>query len=130
MGMVGPDGQEVPMDVRYNVEVNIRKRGGKVKIDNIPPEELIFSRRATSLEDCGFIAHRTQVRAGDLIEQGYDENTVLAYAGYDDLDDEAERQARFEDLESGDRFESFDPTMREVLVTEASYWSADFLSDV
>ena len=128
MGMVGPDGQEVPMDVRYNVEVNIRKRGGKVKIDNIPPEELIFSRRATSLDDCGFIAHRTQVRAGDLIEQGYDENTVLAYAGYDDLDDEAERQARFEDLESGDRFESFDPTMREVLVTEA-YIRADFDGD-
>ena len=128
VGMVGPDGQEMPMDVRYDVEVNVKKRGGKVKIDNIPPEEMIFSRRATSLEDCGFIAHRTQVRAGDLIEQGYDENTVLAYAGYDDLDDEAERQARFEELESGDRFESHDPSMREVLVTEA-YIRADFDGD-
>jgi hypothetical protein len=128
VGMVGPDGQEMPMDVRYDVEVNVKKRGGKVKIDNIPPEEMIFSRRATSLEECGFIAHRTQVRAGDLIEQGYDENTVLAYAGYDDLDDEAERQARFEELESGDRFESHDPSMREVLVTEA-YIRADFDGD-
>lgn len=128
VGMVGPDGQEMPMDVRYDVEVNVKKRGGKVKIDNIPPEEMIFSRRATSLEDCGFIAHRTQVRAGDLIEQGYDENTVLNYAGYDDLDDEAERQARFEELESGDRFESHDPSMREVLVTEA-YIRADFDGD-
>lgn len=128
VGMVGPDGQEMPMDVRYDVEVNVKKRGGKVKIDNIPPEEMIFSRRATSLEDCGFIAHRTQVRAGDLIEQGYDENTVLSYAGYDDLDDEAERQARFEELESGDRFESHDPSMREVLVTEA-YIRADFDGD-
>lgn len=128
MGVISADGQEVPVDVRYTVEVNVRKRGGKVKIDNIPPEELIFSRRATSLENCGFIAHRTQVRAGDLIEQGYDEETVLAYAGYDDLDDEAERQARFEELESGDRFESHDPTMREVLVTEA-YIRADFDGD-
>jgi len=128
MGVVAADGQELPMDVRYNVEVNVKKRGGKVKIDNIPPEEMIFSRRATSLEDCGFIAHRTQVRAGDLIEQGYDEETVMAYAGYDDLDDEAERQARFEELESGDRFESHDPSMREVLVTEA-YIRADFDGD-
>lgn len=128
MGVVAADGQELPMDVRYNVEVNVKKRGGKVKIDNIPPEEMIFSRRATSLEECGFIAHRTQVRAGDLIEQGYDEETVMAYAGYDDLDDEAERQARFEELESGDRFESHDPSMREVLVTEA-YIRADFDGD-
>ena len=128
MGVVAADGQELPMDVRYNVEVNVKKRSGKVKIDNIPPEEMIFSRRATSLEDCGFIAHRTQVRAGDLIEQGYDEETVLAYAGYDDLDDEGERQARFEELESGDRFESHDPSMREVLVTEA-YIRADFDGD-
>lgn len=128
VGVVGPDGTEMPMEMTYNVEVNVKKRGGKVKIDNIPPEELIFSRRATSLEDCAFIAHRTQVRAGDLIEQGYDENTVLNYAGYDDLDDEAERQARFEELESGDRYDSHDPSMREVLVTEA-YIRADFDGD-
>jgi len=95
VGVIAADGQELPMEVMYNVEVNVKKRGGKVKIDNIPPEELIFSRRATSLQDCGFIAHRTTMRAGDLIEQGYDENIVLNYAGYDDLDDEAERQARF-----------------------------------
>lgn len=121
-------GQEIPTDISFNVEVNVRKKSGKVKIDNVPPEELIFSRRATSLDDCAFIAHRTQVRAGDLIEQGYDENTVLNYAGYDDLDDEAERQARFEEIESGSDFESHDPTMREVLVTEA-YIRADFDGD-
>ena len=121
-------GQEVPTDISFNVEVNVRKKSGKVKIDNVPPEELIFSRRATSLDDCAFIAHRTQVRAGDLIEQGYDENTVLNYAGHDDLDDEAERQARFEEIESGSNFESHDPTMREVLVTEA-YIRADFDGD-
>jgi len=128
VGVIAADGQELPMEVMYNVEVNVKKRGGKVKIDNIPPEELIFSRRATSLQDCGFIAHRTTMRAGDLIEQGYDENIVLNYAGYDDLDDEAERQARFEELESGDRFDSHDPSMREVLVTEA-YIRADFDGD-
>jgi hypothetical protein len=128
MGMVGPDGSELPMDRRFSVEVKRIKKSGSVKIDNVPPEELIFSRRATALEDCSFIAHRTQVRAGDLIEQGYDPDIVLRYAGYDDLDDEAERQARFEELESGDDFESADPTMREVLVTEA-YIRADYDGD-
>ena len=126
--MVDPSGAEMPMERKFSVEVKRLTKSGAVKIDNVPPEELIFSRRATSLEDCSFIAHRTLVRAGDLIEQGYDPDIVLRYAGYDDLDDEAERQARFEEIESGDKFESADPTMREVLVTEA-YIRADYDGD-
>ena len=128
IGMVDPSGAEMPMERKFSVEVKRLTKSGSVKIDNVPPEELIFSRRATSLEDCSFIAHRTLVRAGDLIEQGYDPDIVLRYAGYDDLDDEAERQARFEEIESGDKFESADPTMREVLVTEA-YIRADYDGD-
>tara|TARA_R100001440_G_scaffold10579_3_gene19259 strand:- start:1312 stop:3315 length:2004 start_codon:yes stop_codon:yes gene_type:complete len=128
MGVVSPDGAELPMERNFSVEVKRTKKSGSVKLDNVPPEELIFSRRATALDDCSFIAHRTQVRAGDLIEQGYDADIVLRYAGYDDLDDEPERQARFEELESGDTFENADPTMREVLVTEA-YIKADYDGD-
>jgi len=128
IGMVDPSGAEMPMDRKFSVEVKRLTKSGSVKIDNVPPEELIFSRRATSLEDCSFIAHRTLVRAGDLIEQGYDPDIVFRYAGYDDLDDEAERQARFEEIESGDKFESTDLSMREVLVTEA-YIRCDYDGD-
>ena len=128
VGMVDPSGAEMPMDRKFSVEIKRLTKSGAVKIDNVPPEELIFSRRATSLEDCSFIAHRTLVRAGDLIEQGYDPDIVFRYAGYDDLDDEAERQARFEEIESGDKFESTDLSMREVLVTEA-YIRCDYDGD-
>ncbi len=128
IGMVDPSGAEMPMERKFSVEVKRLTKSGSVKIDNVPPEELIFSRRATSLEDCSFIAHRTLVRAGDLIEQGYDPDIVFRYAGYDDLDDEAERQARFEEIESGDKFESTDLSMREVLVTEA-YIRCDYDGD-
>ena len=128
IGMVDPSGAEMPMERKFSVEVKRLTKSGAVKIDNVPPEELIFSRRATSLEDCSFIAHRTLVRAGDLIEQGYDPDIVFRYAGYDDLDDEAERQARFEEIESGDKFESTDLSMREVLVTEA-YIRCDYDGD-
>ena len=51
LGLVGADGVDVPIDVRYAVEVKRRIKSGSVKLDNIPPEELIFSRRATSIED-------------------------------------------------------------------------------
>ena len=128
VGVVDPDGNEMPMERTYSVEVKRTKKSGNVKLDNVPPEELIFSRRATALEDCSFIAHRTQVRAGDLIEQGYDPDVVLRFAGNDDLDNEAERQTRFDELESGEKHESSDPSMREVLVTEA-YIRADYDGD-
>ena len=128
VGVVDPDGNEMPMERTYSVEVKRTKKSGSVKLDNVPPEELIFSRRATALEDCSFIAHRTQVRAGDLIEQGYDPDVVLRFAGHDDLDNEAERQTRFDELESGEKHEGQDPSMREVLVTEA-YIRADYDGD-
>lgn len=128
MGMVDPEGNEVPMERTYSVEVRRMKKSGSVKIDNIPPEELIFSRRATSIDDCTFIAHRAAVTVGELIEQGYDEDIVMRYAGDDDLDDEVERQARFEEIESGAKFNSPDASMREVMVTEA-YIKADYDGD-
>jgi len=128
IGMVDPEGNEVPMERTYSVEVRRIKKSGSVKIDNIPPEELIFSRRATSLDDCTFIAHRAAVTVGELIEQGYDEDIVMRYAGSDDLDDEVERQARFEEIESGAKFNSLDASMREVMVTEA-YIKADYDGD-
>ena len=128
LGMVGDDGVDVPMDVRYAVEVKRRIKSGSVKLDNIPPEELIFSRRATSIEDCSFIAHRTQMRVGELVELGYDYDTVIRHAGDSELDDEAERQVRFSDIEAGDGHEVQDPSMREVLVTEA-YIKVDFDGD-
>lgn len=116
------------MERTYSVEVRRMKKSGSVKIDNIPPEELIFSRRATSIDDCTFIAHRAAVTVGELIEQGYDEDIVMRYAGSDDLDDEVERQARFEEIESGAKFNSPDASMREVMVTEA-YIKADYDGD-
>ena len=128
VGNVDEMGQEQPIEQTFSVEVKRRLKGGKVKIDNIPPEELIFSRRATSLEDCDFIAHRTEVRAGDLIEQGYDADLVLKLAGGENLDDEPERQQRHQEISSSSEQDSSDPSMRNVLVTEG-YIKCDYNND-
>jgi len=128
MGEISELGDEIPMEQTFNVEVKRKTKGGQVKIDNVPPEELIFSRRATSLEDCNFIAHRTNMRAGDLIEQGYDAETVFKYAGGENADDEEERQQRFEEIESGSRLNQHDKTMQEILVSEC-YIKCDYDGD-
>jgi len=127
-GVTDPMGNEIPTEQYFNVEVKRRTKNGKVKIENIPPEELIFSRRAKSMDDCTFIGHRTHVRAGDLIERGYDADLVMSLAGDKELDDESERQTRFQDIESSPYDNGLDPTNREVLVTEA-YIKADYDGD-
>lgn len=128
VGMTAPDGSEIPMSVTFNVKVKKTEMNGKVKLLNIPPEELIYNRRATSLEDCSFIAHRSQVTVSDLVAMGYERELVEQYAGYNDLDNDQERQRRFEDLEDGPEVDSSDPSMREVLVTEG-YIYADYDDD-
>lgn len=128
MGMTAPDGTEIPMSVTFNVKVKKTEMNGKVRLLNIPPEELIYNRRATSLEDCSFIAHRSQVTVSDLVAMGYEREMVEEYAGYNDLDNDQERQRRFEDLEDGPEVDSSDPSMREVLVTEG-YIYADYDDD-
>lgn len=128
MGMTAPDGTEIPMSVTFNVKVKKTEMNGKVRLVNIPPEELIYNRRATSLEDCSFIAHRSQVTVSDLVAMGYEREMVEEYAGYNDLDNDQERQRRFEDLEDGPEVDSSDPSMREVLVTEG-YIYADYDDD-
>ena len=112
----------------FDVEVRRTEKVGKVHVDNIPPEELIFNRRATSLEDCSFIAHRALVRRGDLIAQGYDEDIVMRAPTDGDLIDDAERSQRFEEIESGMLKDTLDASMEEITVVEA-YIRADYDGD-
>lgn len=121
-------GFEVEASSIYNVKVRKRISSGSVKLSNIPPEELIFNRQATSLEDCTFVAHRSQMTVSDLVSMGYDRDLVEEYAGSNDLDGDEERSIRFGDLEDDMGRDSSDPTMRNVLVTEG-YIRSDYDGD-
>jgi len=120
---------QIPLMVTYDVEVKRRKNSGRVKIMNVPPEEFLFSRRSVSLETADFVAHRSSMKVGDLVDLGYDYDTVLAHSGYNEIDNEAEVQQRFQDVEAGTRHDSKnDPTMHECLVTEM-YLRSDYDGD-
>ena len=51
--------------VVYNVEIKRTVPDGTIRIINIPPEEFLFSRRATDLETANFVAHRTSMTVSD-----------------------------------------------------------------
>ena len=120
---------QIPLMTTYDVEVKRKKNSGKVKIMNVPPEEFLFSRRSVSLESADFVAHRSSMKVGDLVDLGYDYDTVLSHSGYNEIDNEAEVQQRFQDVEAGTRHNSGnDPTMHECLVTEM-YVRSDYDGD-
>lgn len=126
--MIMPDGMVIPAPISYNVKVKRTEESGRIAIENVPPEEFLISNRAKSIADADFVAHRTTMTVSELVEMGYDRDEVERYAGYTDLDMNEERTKRFEDIETGLTYDSTDPTMRNVLVTE-SYIKSDYDGD-
>ena len=113
------DGQLQPLNSTYDLSVRVTEREGKIKIVNVPPEEFLVNRRATSLEDAHFVCHRTTMTVSDLVAMGYDREEVEAHAGISDLDVDEERTNRFQDLEATTHTDAADPTLREVVYYEA-----------
>jgi len=121
-------GIEVPVNRLYSVEIKRTKTSGSVKIVGVPPEEFLFSRRATSIANCDFVGQRSLVKVGDLVAQGYDLELIKKHSGYDELDNEQEKRQRFQDVETGKKHQSNDPTLHDCLVTEM-YLRADYDGD-
>jgi hypothetical protein len=109
-------GEEMQVVQDYDLKVKITKKSGKIKIENVPPEEFLFNRRAKSLEDCYFLCHKTTMSVSDLVSMGYDRKLIEDNAGLIDGDIDEERQKRFEDLESQSGTDPVDPSQHEVVV--------------
>jgi hypothetical protein len=97
----------------YNVKVKKIDKKGCVKIENVPPEEFIVSKKTRRLADTTFCAHRRLVTRSELVAMGYDKDEVADLPAYDDLTYTPERTARFSNGEQPDDT-SLDPAMQEV----------------
>ena len=126
--VMGPNGEMLPPPMVYDVRVRKTHRDGRIKIENVPPEEFLFSQRAKSLDDARFVAHRTEMTVSDLISMGYDRDKVEANAGPTETDTLNEKQSRFENIESQSQTTTSDISQRDVLVTEI-YIKADYDGD-
>ena len=121
-------GEMVPLESSYDLSVKATRRSGKIKIVNVPPEEFLVNRHATSLEDAYFVSHRTTMTVSDLVAMGYDQEEIEAHAGSGDLDVDRERSSRFQDLEASTGTEPSDPSLREVIYYEC-IMNVDFDGD-
>ena len=111
-------GEMMPVASTFNLKVKVREKTGKIRIENVPPEEFLVNRRATSLEDAHFVAHRTVMTVSDLVAMGYDRDVVERYAGSYSMDVDEERSHRFQDLEATTGIDPADPTLAEVVYYE------------
>lgn len=121
-------GEMVPLESSYDLNVRVTRRSGKIKLMNVPPEEFLVNRHATSLDDAYFIAHRTTMTVSDLVAMGYDKDEIEEHAGSGDLDVDRERTTRFQDLEAGTGRDPSDPSLREVVYYEC-IMNVDFDGD-
>lgn len=120
---IGMDGVQITQ-VSYNVKVKKKNQVGRVAIQNIPPEEFLISKKATTIQDSPFVAHRRLIPRSDLVAMGFPEEVVRDLPAYDDLSFSPERVARFSEGEQPSNDESLDPSMQDVEVYEC-YVRAD-----
>jgi hypothetical protein len=117
---IDPMGMEMEMPV-HSVKISRMKEKGELRVESVPPEEFFINRDARSLEDAYVVAHRTDMRAGDLIAMGFDKDVILNLDSFDSGSEmtEAEvfeRRGYDEDFSDED---IQDPAMKNVAVTEA-----------
>jgi len=117
---VDQTGAEVELP-SYDLKVSRLTPEGALRIESVPPEEFFVNSQARTLQDAYVVAHRTEMRVGDLVAMGYPFEQVYdldSLYGASDISEAEEIERRGY---SQDDYEdqSGDPAMRNVAITEA-----------
>ena len=112
----------------HNVKIKKTVNKGSVVVENIPPEEFLISKRAKTIEDSPFVAHRRQMTRSELIAMGFDRKIVEGLAAGDTLEFSPERIARYTRGEEPNSMGSQDESMEIIEVYEC-YIKTDYNND-
>jgi hypothetical protein len=119
--VVQPDpmtGQPIEMSIEmFDVKVEITVNEKKVRVANVPNEEMRVSQNtsALSLKESPFVAHSRSVTQSELLGMGFDEATVLALPGFDGDNDSTLSLAREQlDDEDSTLYSPPDESMRQI----------------
>jgi len=112
-------GMEVsPAIVMHDVKLKKTTNNGKVTVENVPPEEFLISKRAKTICDSPFTAHRKMMTRSELVAMGYDEDIIDSLPTGDALEFSPERIARYTRGEQPTDMDSNDESMQLVEVFE------------
>jgi len=115
--VIDQTGQPV-MGATHNVVVQKKKKSGKVTIENVPPEEFLISKKARTIADSPFVAHRQMLTRSTLIAMGFNKKQVEGLQMDDALAYTPERVARYSAGEQPYQVQTDDPSMQEIEVFE------------
>ena len=124
----GPDG------MYHDVVIKRSNYDGRVRIENVPPDEFLISREAKSIKDARFVCHRVKKTLSELRIMYPDDDFTIEDlgGGYNEQSYNAERLARYEFDQSEDMAEGWggneEEALREYWLHE-SYLRTDFDDD-
>ena len=114
----GQELPEPPIPMIHNVIIKRTSSYGKVKIENIPPEEFLIQRSAKSIEDASFVAHRVLKTRSDLIEMGFDREIIDDLPTQNNITFNDEKLARLADIDESPLNDAPDESTQEIEVYE------------
>jgi hypothetical protein len=108
----------VPQTV-HDIKFRRTTKKGRVRVENVPPEEYRISSDARSLDPskARMVGQERLIKRSDLLAMGFDAKVVEDLPAYDNLDDSPEKQAR-RDVSDDDTGSPLDSSQDELLVRE------------
>ena len=110
--------EDIPTPKLYNCIIKRTTSSGKVKIENIPPEEFLIQKSAKSIEDADFVAHRVLKTRSDLIQMGFDRDIVDDLPTQNTVTMNDERLARFADIDESPLHDAPDESTQDIEIYE------------
>lgn len=112
----------------HYVKVKRTKKEGRVVVENVPPEEFLISKRARTVQDSPFVAHRRMMTRSELVAMGFKKDVVDSLESGDTLEFSPDRIARYSQGEQPNSMGSQDQSMEVVEVYEC-YIKVDYNND-
>ena len=114
----GQDIGDVPVPKLYNCIIKRTNKTGKVKVENVPPEEFLISRSSKSIEDASFVAHKVAKTRSELIEMGFDREIIETLPASQNVLHSTEKLTRFGDIDENPFKHSTDKSTEQVELYE------------
>jgi len=114
----GQDVGNIPTPKLHNCIIKRTSSSGKVKIENIPPEEFLIQKTAKSIEDATFVAHKVLKTRSDLIEMGFDRDVVDSLPTQNTVLLNDERLTRYADIDESPLNDAPDESTQDVEIYE------------
>lgn len=103
----------------YDITVKRTRTEPRIRIEAVPPEEFLIHRRARTIEDSVYVAHRTLKTVDELVRMGYDRDMLEEHIYHSDwLLESEETYQRWEQLGGLLNDDTMNPNAQRVLYVE------------